>query len=90
MPSETDLAGDQDWARAGDELDYGTELIVEWGVRFDGPNSTSFSLWGDGDDMEQDVRAFVANYPHEQAPAGSTAKVVARRVLTGPWGERDE
>ena len=82
-----DEASDREWARAGDELDYGTELLVEWGVRFSGGTSGDHvSLYGDGDDMEADARAFAASVDPQ---ADRTVTVVARRVLYGPWGERD-
>ncbi len=87
MPSNFDLAADDEWGRAGDALDYSTELMVEWGVEFSGPTGTWVSVYGGGEDDETAARRYAATCRPGQ---GMTARVVARRVLTGPWGERDE
>lgn len=81
-----DLERDNEWAQLGDELEWGTELLVEWGVRISLPDRSYVSIYGTGASDETAARMFVVNL----APRDDrTAEVVARRVLYGPWGERN-
>jgi len=82
-----DEARDRDWAQAGGELEYGTELLLEWGVRFTYPDASSrVSIFGTEASDGAAARRFIAGcLPSE----GAKVEVVARRVLYGPWGERD-
>lgn len=83
-----DLERDREWAQLGDELEWGTELLVEWGVRFIhlDPDRTHVGIYGSSEDDEESARWFVADTTPE---SGVTIELVARRVLYGPWGERN-
>lgn len=87
MVEQMDEAIDREWSRAGYELDYGSELVIEWGVQFSRPGGFHVSLYGGSDDDEAAAREFVGNFTPRGE--GQTVAVVARRVLYGAWGERD-
>lgn len=77
---------DIEWAREAAILEWGADFKVEWGVQFSRPYGSHVSEYGDGEAAEREAREFAAS----TTPRGDqTISVVARRVITSPWGERD-
>jgi len=85
-----DEAGDRSWRLIGRELEWGAEMVVEWGVEYARPSSRSVTVYGTSEDDREKARQLAARWATYPGEPGVTVKVVARRILYGPWGERGE